>query len=960
MRVAAALLAVALNLLCPHAWAAANKRHFEVEAGDASLMLNEFSRQSDLQVLFDYNILRGMRTRAAIGDLDPTAALKSMLKGTTLTYVFVNDHTLAVTPRKPGFWQRLAKRLRPRQDPDRPPDEIVVFGGDVNAPPGAAATTYAPADIERSGAGSVADFFATLPSVFHGGATQNTVLGREAQNNSGDGQGINNRGESSGSTLVLLNGKPTAPSGNTAGFTDIEGIPLPIIDHIEILHDGGGTAYGPGAVGGIVNFALRNHFDGLEAKARIGDAGGGALREGQVSVIAGAASGEAHGVIAAEYSQRGALFYDQRGAQAGSDLTTFGGSDFDVPFGNPGNIMSNGQTWAIPRNQNGTSLTAAQLVPGTLNLYDQNTGATILPAEQRYSVFGHGELPVADGVQLATDALFSDRRFTVYNGGFDVALEVPGTNAFYVNPTGSAPETIDYGFNRDLGNPRTNGEVRTGSFSIGLTRSSGSGWNARSYFLYAFEKIDVSQPLIDSAALQTALNDSNPASALNPYGDGSHTNPATLATLYSVQQTGSLSQVFSINAAASRAVASLPGGPLGIQVGFNVDEELLRTPINDIFFPDTPERQNRSTVTGFAEVRAPIIGASNAIAGVERLDLTVGDRISRFSRLRSVTTPSLTVGWAPRDSLIFRSSISRFYRPPNLKDTSAADGGVILHVLPDSDSPSGETTALIASGGNPNLEPESAKSWSVGLEANPVSDLSLSLTYYNTVINHRTDQLDLTADVLTNPAYEAFVIRNPSAAQIAEICRTGSFIGQAASCLGSGASAIVLADLLNIDKLHTSGIDFVVKSKIHWGDGDLRLGLVGTYILDYSQSVTPGSPVSQLVNTQDNPLSLRMRGELGYSLRGFSATSFLNFSNSYRDIASVPSRGVSPWTTLDLQLSYEVQSAGPFAGLRFSLDAHNLADTPSPFLNSQLGSGYDPENGSLVGRRIAAEVRKRW
>ena len=66
-------------------------------------MLNEFSRQSDLQVLFDFNILRGMKTRAVTGDLDASTALKNMLKGTNLVFDFVNDHTLAVTPKKPSW-----------------------------------------------------------------------------------------------------------------------------------------------------------------------------------------------------------------------------------------------------------------------------------------------------------------------------------------------------------------------------------------------------------------------------------------------------------------------------------------------------------------------------------------------------------------------------------------------------------------------------------------------------------------------------------------------------------------------------------------------------------------------------------------------------------------------------------------------------------------------------------------
>ena len=100
-----AILVVCLMLHTADADAdpAAPLRHFQLEAGDASVMLNEFSRQSDLQVLFDFNILRGMKTHAVTGDLDPSTALKSMLKGTNLVFDFVNDRTLAVTPKKSSF-----------------------------------------------------------------------------------------------------------------------------------------------------------------------------------------------------------------------------------------------------------------------------------------------------------------------------------------------------------------------------------------------------------------------------------------------------------------------------------------------------------------------------------------------------------------------------------------------------------------------------------------------------------------------------------------------------------------------------------------------------------------------------------------------------------------------------------------------------------------------------------------
>src|ERR1700737_2898678 len=90
------LIALAL-LVSPPARAAPKLQTFHIEAGDATLTLNEFSRQSSLQLLFDYNTVRGRKTRAISGEYEASAALTQMLVDTGLVFDFVNDRTLAIT-----------------------------------------------------------------------------------------------------------------------------------------------------------------------------------------------------------------------------------------------------------------------------------------------------------------------------------------------------------------------------------------------------------------------------------------------------------------------------------------------------------------------------------------------------------------------------------------------------------------------------------------------------------------------------------------------------------------------------------------------------------------------------------------------------------------------------------------------------------------------------------------------
>ena len=47
---------------------------FHIEGGDATTTLTEFSRQARLQLLFDYNVVKGHKTKPLDGTLSPAEA----------------------------------------------------------------------------------------------------------------------------------------------------------------------------------------------------------------------------------------------------------------------------------------------------------------------------------------------------------------------------------------------------------------------------------------------------------------------------------------------------------------------------------------------------------------------------------------------------------------------------------------------------------------------------------------------------------------------------------------------------------------------------------------------------------------------------------------------------------------------------------------------------------------------
>src|SRR5207248_6114465 len=150
--------------------------------------------------------------------------------------------------------------------------------------------TYRREDIEKLGVRNTTDLLMQLPLEMGSTINQNIA-------NGGDGSVIPNlRGLLPKETLVLIDGKRAAIIGGGGGGmpgvagVDINLIPFPMIDHIDILKDGASAVYGSDAVAGVINIFLRHKFRGLEIGGSIGNTNLGAsndAREMEAWMIAG-------------------------------------------------------------------------------------------------------------------------------------------------------------------------------------------------------------------------------------------------------------------------------------------------------------------------------------------------------------------------------------------------------------------------------------------------------------------------------------------------------------------------------------------------------------------------------------------------------------------------------------------------------------------------------------------------
>ena len=199
--------------------------------------------------------------------------------------------------------------------------------------------TYRPADIEKLGIRNAQDLQTFLPQ--EAGGTVNLNIG-----NGGDGTvQLNLRGFLPKETLVLVDGKRVAfGSLGVAGVSqgvDINLIPFPMIDHIDILKDGASAVYGSDAVTGVVNFFLLHKFRGLEIGGSYGNTNLGAsndMGEWEAWIKAGTGDDKTDIVVVADFWERtGGLFSNDRDISANAFFVPFGG--FDARSGNsPGRI----------------------------------------------------------------------------------------------------------------------------------------------------------------------------------------------------------------------------------------------------------------------------------------------------------------------------------------------------------------------------------------------------------------------------------------------------------------------------------------------------------------------------------------------------------------------------------------------------------------------------------------------
>src|SRR5438067_5542816 len=123
-------------------------------------------------------------------------------------------------------------------------------------------TTLSAKDIKADGPKNTEDLLNNLPQVF---ASQGAAISNGASGTAT----VDLRGMGSSRTLVLVNGKRLPSGSATTTAADLNEIPSQLIQRVEVLTGGAGAVYGSGAVAGVVNFIMKDNFEGVEVQANM-------------------------------------------------------------------------------------------------------------------------------------------------------------------------------------------------------------------------------------------------------------------------------------------------------------------------------------------------------------------------------------------------------------------------------------------------------------------------------------------------------------------------------------------------------------------------------------------------------------------------------------------------------------------------------------------------------------------
>jgi len=831
----------------------------------------------------------------------------------------------------------------------------------------------------------------------------NAAAARDNSINSVDAQGqamINLRGFGESSTLVLVNGRrwPQASSFGS-GSVNINGVPFSAIERVEVLTDGASAIYGADAQAGVINFILRDDWQGGETMVRYDmGANGGDSRTIEQSLSLPWDQGRA----TLSLSQVREESVDTRKAgYTTADLSARGGSDnryqpdgffflgqpgavsYGIPLGYYNIVIA--PLGSLPQGDDGTSGVFSKLSLDNQIPWDEPARNPQETASNDESLTGHlsVEHDFLDGaLNVFGEFTFGYSDSTSHRGSFYYVGAVPATNPYNDIPPHPVFDTlVAYSFANEFAagllNPeRNDSDQNNRRITLGLKAElpfrdwmgefSASRGKEESWFEFHFVNRELLAERV--AGVDASGNPLPMDQIINPFGDGSAQSPAAMEGLVTpASDGGSLGALYSSNWNFSRqddynlslngSVLDLPGGAMQLVVGGERRTETLDysddASRSSFFLVTDPKR----VVTSFfTELGVPLVGEGNRMAGVQALGLKFAARSDEYSfsgpfegpgtpyveKTFDRVSPKVELWWFPAQTLKLRASWGESFVPPESRRLFEVErGGSILPWLPIRDIENPDQGLLfppVYNTGNPDLEPEISKTLAIGFDWSPkgaLDGLSLRVTWFDVKFK---DKFGSGYSILSDQPELMFEIPNMIIRdEFGNIERVNLFT-------------------VNLAQRFSEYLDASIRYRFdttRWGS--FTLGGDGTYTRLLRDISFAGADPNDLHHTPTGPERWKANGFVSWVQGDAALTLTARYSSSYAGFFYSPQERVENYMTWDLTGSYEFGDSG----WKIYAGARNLTDAEFPFFDGLLYP-WDARRVDTRGRILHFELRKSY
>ncbi len=745
-------------------------------------------------------------------------------------------------------------------------------------------------EIARSGAATVLDLLKTIPSMGAGGYN-------DTPNQNSFSRGVATaslRGLGSTSTLILLNGRrmtPSAyanPNNGQSTLYDLNSIPVSAIERIEVFKDGASAVYGSDAIAGVINFITKRDYQGGEISATYsanddkqfgrkninGVIGFGDFQTQGFNVMATIDLKKQDAVSMRDGSKdiEADMYADIafRGTPYGSSITA--GSPFfykeKAPNSKAFYTTSADGKYII----NGLNCPTSQQLTGGLQYNIQPTSALSgrkfcnYDLDQFVDVQNRGEdvsfmsvatLKINENTTGFAEVALSDTKRYYRSAPRAISGTSPTTNfltggladPFQAilpvghpdNPFTDARAAVAYRFeNLRGGNEVENKAVR---LAAGI-KGSIANWDYETAVLWnrsKREETSFGNLYLPTLRKLFTENRSLASIAADPTLGRDLTNNGT-------------AEILQWDAKASTEFGNLPGGAIGLAAGVEFRQEKLAIdpdPLNargEIFgLATTQINAKRNVQSAFVELRTPLL---------KNFEMDFAGRMDKYPGLSWNFVPKVGAKWTVNNTLAFRGSYSKAFRAPALSQVAAGgaqffQSGVDPVRCPDGKNPlpGAEQADCNKSysgvgGSNPDLKPEKAKSFSLGLVWSPVNNFDVLIDAY---------KLRQEGEVALSSA--TFLLEHASQFPADSIVRDTNPLNQLKDAngnpiAGTGPLLSVKTPWVNQGSTEVSGVDTEFRLRNNLGEmGKLNTALRTTYLISYRRAEKPGDVERNAVGT---------------------------------------------------------------------------------------------------------------